>query len=219
MKFVYGEPSRFEQSGFLLARVVPRCGDPNSAIRKVAVECVCTILCIAERYEGCSQSVDDTIRSQLEIVRENIEKDDFKLLYELCKVLGSIIAARIPKHQLGSLIDGLLDAMLDVESSSSMGASIVLNSIFETEGGQLTQHVHNIMVKLTKLLEKIKSPGARNMALKSVRSLASHHLKTVLNVILIQQLPFPQYVFNNIFYLVFYKYIFYAYYFINISIQ
>lgn len=35
MKFAYECPSTFGQTGFLLARIVPRCTDPNKNIRKV----------------------------------------------------------------------------------------------------------------------------------------------------------------------------------------
>lgn len=35
VKFAYEGPTTFTQSGFLLARVVPRCTDPNRNIRKV----------------------------------------------------------------------------------------------------------------------------------------------------------------------------------------
>ena len=50
MKFAYEGPSTFGQTGFILAKIVPRCADPNKTIRKVAVECVCLMLCIANRY-------------------------------------------------------------------------------------------------------------------------------------------------------------------------
>lgn len=50
VKFAYEGPTTFGQTGLILARIIPRCTDPNKNTRKIAIECVCLVLCIAGRY-------------------------------------------------------------------------------------------------------------------------------------------------------------------------
>nr|CAI5839463.1 unnamed protein product [Callosobruchus analis] len=184
MKFAYDCPTSFGQTGFLLAKVVPRCTDSNKKIRKVAVECICLILCIAARYEGHMRDHDKVLSNSLQHVQQQIDSDDPKLLYNLTADLAHII------FPIGHFVDGLVDALLDSEPSSSNGSSVVLFNTLKSKGGELQSHVPNVLDKILKQLYNIKCQRTKFSALKSILNLATHHSKIVCGVLLNQPLPF-----------------------------
>lgn len=190
MKFAYEGPTTFGQTGFLLARIIPRCTDPNNTIRKVAVECACLVLCIAGRYEGHMQDNDKLMQNALQNVRSNIDTNDPKVLFDLTTDLANVIANNIPKHQLPHFVDSLLDSLMDIEPSSSTGASVILNVVLRLKGNELLPQINDIMVKLLGLLEKIRCSSTRNTTLKAVHSFCKHHLKPIIAVMSTQPLPY-----------------------------
>ncbi|KAJ8916184.1 hypothetical protein NQ315_016323 [Exocentrus adspersus] len=190
MKFAYDSPSSFGQTGFLLARVVPRCTDPNKNIRRVAVDCLCLVLCIAARYEGHMRDHDKVLSNSLQHVQQQIESDEPRLLYNLTSDLAHIICINMPAFQLIHFVEGLTETLLDVESSSSSGSSVVLNATLKAKGGELQGHVTHVLEKLLKQLDCIKCPRTRSYALRGVLNLATHHSRTVCGMLLAQSLPF-----------------------------
>uniref|UniRef100_A0A6P7GVH6 Maestro heat-like repeat-containing protein family member 1 n=1 Tax=Diabrotica virgifera virgifera TaxID=50390 RepID=A0A6P7GVH6_DIAVI len=190
MKFAYECPTTFGQTGFLLAKVVPRCTDLNKNIRKVSVECLCIILCIAARYEGHMRDHDKVLSNSLQHIHQQIDSDEPKLLYNLTSDLAHIICVNLPSFQLIHCIDGLTDALLDCESSSSNGSSVVLNVILKNKGGELSSHVVHVIEKLLKQLYQIRCPRTKSSTYRAVLNLAMHHSKTVCGILLNQPLPF-----------------------------
>ncbi|CAG9840062.1 unnamed protein product [Diabrotica balteata] len=190
MKFAYECPTTFGQTGFLLSKVVPRCTDPNKNIRKVAVECLCIILCIAARYEGHMRDHDKVLSNSLQHIHQQIDSDEPKLLYNLTSDLAHIICINLPSFQLIHCIDGLTDALLDCEPSSSNGSSVVLNVILKNKGGELLSHVVPVIEKLLKQLYQIRCPRTKSSTYRAVLNLAMHHSKTVCGILLNQPLPF-----------------------------
>ncbi|XP_017784468.1 PREDICTED: maestro heat-like repeat-containing protein family member 1 [Nicrophorus vespilloides] len=192
MKFAYEGPSTFGQTGIILARVVPRCTDPNKNTRKVAVECVCLMLCISGRYEGHMRDNDKVLSNSLLHVQEQIDTEDPKLLFNLITELATIIGNNIPKYQLGHFVDTLLEGLLDVEASSSNGSSVVLNTVIKLKGADIQPFVGELLEKLLSTLDKITCSRTRSTALATVLSFANHHIKAVVGIILQQPLPYEQ---------------------------
>lgn len=192
MKFAYESPSTFSQTGLLLGRIIPRCTDPNKNIRKIAVECVWLVLCIANRYEGRMRDYDKQLQNSLSNVLENIDTEEPKTLFNLTTDLAHVVSSNIPIFQLYNFTDALLDALLDVESASSNGASVVLNTVLKNKGGDLQPHVNDVTKKTVALLNDIKCQRTRSTALRAIHSLSTHHLKAVVHVILAQALPYNQ---------------------------
>ncbi|CAH1975454.1 unnamed protein product [Acanthoscelides obtectus] len=190
MKFAYDCPSTFGQTGFLLAKVVPRCTDCNRKIRKVAVECICLILCIAARYEGHMKDHDKVLSNSLQHIQQQIDTDDPNLLYNLTSDLAHVMCINLPQFQLVHFVDGLVEALMDCESSSSNGSSVVLYNTLKSKGGELQSHVPNVLDKILKQLYKIKCQRTKSSALRSIHNLATHHSKTVCGILLNQTLPF-----------------------------
>ncbi|CAG9823673.1 unnamed protein product [Phaedon cochleariae] len=190
MKFAFECPTSFGQTGFLLAKVVPRCTDPNKKIRKVATDCLCLILCIASRYDGHMRDHDKVLSNSLQHIHKQIDTDDPKLLYNLTSDLAQIICVNLPSFQLMHCIEGLSDALLDCESSSSNGSSVVLNVILKNKGSELQSHVSTVLEKLLKQLYTIQCPRTKSSTFRCVLNLAMHHSKTVCGILLSQPLPY-----------------------------
>ncbi|CAG9858443.1 unnamed protein product [Phyllotreta striolata] len=190
MKFAYECPTTFGQTGFLLSKVIPRCTDPNKNIRKVAVECLSLILCIAARYEGHMRDHDKILSNSLQHIQQQIDSDEPKLLYNLTSDLAHIISINLPPFQLMHCIEGLIEALLDCESSSSNGSSVVLNLLLKNKGGELVSHVAHITEELLKKLYKIQCPRTKSTTYRAILNLAMHHSKIVCGILLSQSLPF-----------------------------
>lgn len=190
MKFAYDCPSTFGQTGSLLAHIVPRCTDPNKNIRKIAIECICLVLCIAARYEGHMKDHDKVLSNSLQHIQHQIDSDDPKLLYNLTSDLAHVICLNIPQFQLVHFVDGLCDGLLDCESSSSNGTGVVLSMTLKSKGSELQSHVNLILAKMLKQLDKIQCPRTRSSALRGILNLATHHPKLVGSLLLAEPLPF-----------------------------
>ncbi|CAG9771935.1 unnamed protein product [Ceutorhynchus assimilis] len=190
MRFAHDLPTSFSQTGLLLARVVPRCTDPNKNIRKVAVDCVCLVLCIAARYDGHMRDHDKLLSNSLHNVQQNIESDDPKLLFNLTSDLAHVICLNLPQFQLIHFIDGLIDGLLDCETSSSNGTSVILNITLKNKGNELQNYVKQVTEKILGQLDKIQCPRTKSSTLRAVLSLASHHSRIVGGILLMQPLPY-----------------------------
>ena len=83
-------PSKFSQSGLILGRVVPRCTDPNMAVRKEAISCVQLVLSLAARYEGHMANLDNDHASELAKMREKVETEDPNVLFEVTNELAKV---------------------------------------------------------------------------------------------------------------------------------
>ena len=44
--------SNFHNFGMILAKVIPRCSDPDLVVRQHAIDCVHTLMKIQQRYQG-----------------------------------------------------------------------------------------------------------------------------------------------------------------------
>ncbi|KAI4464663.1 maestro-related heat domain-containing [Holotrichia oblita] len=192
VKFAYEGPTTFGQTGLILARIIPRCTDPNKNTRKVAIECVCLVLCIAGRYEGHMRDHDKILSNALLHIQEQIGSDDPKLLFNLTTDLAHSVALNVPKFQLVHFVEYLIDGLLDIEASSSTGCSVVLNNVIKLKGAELQGHVNELMTKILIILGKISCSRTRSNALCSILNLATHHLKPVVHILLQQTLPYDQ---------------------------
>ncbi|KAL3282132.1 hypothetical protein HHI36_005326 [Cryptolaemus montrouzieri] len=192
MKFAYDCPNNFSQTGLLISRIVPRCTDSNKNIRKVAVENLCLVLCIASRYEGHMRDHDKILSNSMQYIHQQIEQQDPKLIYNLTTDLSNIICSNMPQFQLVHFIEGLIDALIDCEPSSSNGSGVVLNLTLKSKGGELQSHIASIVQKILSQIKNIKYAPTRTSAFRAIQSAASHHSKVVSGILLQQPLPFEQ---------------------------
>lgn len=192
MKFSYEAPSQFSQTGFILGRLVPRCTDPNTNIRLVALECIRLVLYIAARYEGHMSDYNNEIGTALGALKHDIETNDPKLLFTITSELAKIVSQYLPHFQLMHFTESLLDGLLDHEPSSSSGSSVTLQVFLKLKGGELYQHVSDIILKLLKYMNDMTCSKTRSSSVRSVLALAIHHPKAVTSVLLTHPLPYER---------------------------
>ncbi|XP_030751328.1 maestro heat-like repeat-containing protein family member 1 [Sitophilus oryzae] len=190
IKFAYDCPHTFHQTGMLLAKIVPRCTDPNNNIKRVAVDCIYLTLCISSRYEGHMRDHDKVLSNSLQHVQKSIETNDPQQLFNLTSDLANVICQNLPQFQLIHFVEGLIDSLLDCESSSSNGSSVVLNITLKNKGGDLQNHVSHVTERLIAQLDSIPFTRTKTSALRAVVNLAAHHPRVVGGILLMQPLPF-----------------------------
>lgn len=100
MKIGCEAPSKFNQTGQMLGKIVPRCIDSNGTVRQVSVDILQKTLEIACIYETLTiaDSTTDWIK-EIEMVKEQIITDDPKQIYNLAGEIAKIIALRISNFQ------------------------------------------------------------------------------------------------------------------------
>nr|CAD7202277.1 unnamed protein product [Timema douglasi] len=186
----YESPSKFTQTGLLLGRLVPRCTDPCLPVRPRAVECVCLVLQLASRYEGHLADHDNDTTGALENIRQQIVTEDPSALFKVTGELARIICGKLPHFQLMHFSESLQEGLLDPETTSSSGASVVLNILLKAKGGELYHQVHDILAGLLQQLAHIHCPQTRTGTIRAVLALAGHHPKAVVSALLHRPLPF-----------------------------
>nr|CAD7435661.1 unnamed protein product [Timema monikensis] len=186
----YESPSKFTQTGLLLGRLVPRCTDPCLPVRPRAVECVCLVLQLASRYEGHLADHDNDTTGALENIQQQIVTEDPSSLFKVTGELARIICGKLPHFQLMHFSESLQEGLLDPETTSSSGASVVLNILLKAKGGELYHQVHDILAGLLQQLAHIHCPQTRTGTIRAVLALAGHHPKAVVSALLHRPLPF-----------------------------
>lgn len=93
-------PSKFNQSGTMLGKIIPRCIDSNATVRQTSIEILRKILEITCIYDTLTiaDSQMDWIRD-LQKIRDEIVTDDPKEIYKLTGELARIISIRITSFQ------------------------------------------------------------------------------------------------------------------------
>lgn len=159
---------------------------------QVGIDSLLQILCIAARYEGHVKDHDKVLGDSIEHIATNIGTNEPKLLYNLTTDLAHIVSINIPQSQLSHFIYGLLEALIDCEESSSLGSSVVLNTVLKSKGTELHAHASDIFGKLVFQLDNIKCVRTRSSTLRAILNLASHYPKVAASKLLTQPLPYSQ---------------------------
>ncbi|ESO87809.1 hypothetical protein LOTGIDRAFT_234834 [Lottia gigantea] len=182
--------SRFLNEGTFLARLVPRCTDPSNNIRQLAVNCLQATLKIGLRYEGLSADTPDQMIDALPTLKDRLRKSDPSILFSVINDLSKVIAKKLPAEHLEKFIDVLQDGLLDNQSHSASGACVVLNGFMKLRGGEIGSTVEKTLENLYDKLCIIDNQQTRTGTLRTIRTLASHHLLTVLKALLNYKLPY-----------------------------
>ncbi|KAK6184716.1 hypothetical protein SNE40_007128 [Patella caerulea] len=181
--------SRFLNEGIFLARIIPRCTDPNNNIRQLAIDCIHTTLKIGQVYEGLKDAADQMIDA-LPTLKDRLKKNDPNILFSVINDLSKVIAKKLPSEHLEKFLDVLEEGLVDNQSHSSSGACVVLNGFMKLRGGEIGAMVEKILDSLYQKLSIIDFQQTRTGTLRTIRTLASHHLLTVLKSLLNYKLPY-----------------------------
>uniref|UniRef100_A0A182QHL8 Uncharacterized protein n=1 Tax=Anopheles farauti TaxID=69004 RepID=A0A182QHL8_9DIPT len=195
MKIGCEAPSKFNQTGSMLGKIVPRCIDSNATVRQTAVDVLKKILEIACVYETLTVA-DGSVAwvSELDRIRDEIVTDDAKDIYRLAAELARIIAQRLSSYQYVQFSKCLLYSVADPESSSIIGASYVLKFFMHVKGSEMFHAIPELVKECLYAVKICEVPRAKTTILKSILALTKHHPKLVCNEILTQCLPLEDHV-------------------------
>lgn len=100
MKIGCESPSKFNQTGAMLGKMVPRCIDTNARVRETSINILKQILEISCVYETLTIADNDVhwVRG-LEAAKKDIVTDDPKEIYRLAGEISRIIAERLSNFQ------------------------------------------------------------------------------------------------------------------------
>lgn len=100
MKFGGEAPSKFNQSGSMLGKIIPRCIDSNATVRQTSIDILRKVLeisCIYDTLIIADETNDWMI--ELQTIRDNIITDDPKEIYKLAGEIAKIISMRLSNFQ------------------------------------------------------------------------------------------------------------------------
>lgn len=180
----------FHNLGALLGRLAPRGSDPQSTVRKEAMDCIYTLLYIQLRYEGYALDYQDESVESLIMLRDKLDNPDHAILYRTCSELTKIISKRLPQQQLNTLIFMLFEGLVDSQPNCARASSVVLNTILKTRGAGLQDLVPEILEVLHIRLQVIAEEQVKVAVGQSILILATQHLNTVVNTLISYPLPF-----------------------------
>ncbi|EDW00462.1 maestro heat-like repeat-containing protein family member 1 [Drosophila grimshawi] len=190
-------PSKFNQTGQMLGKIVPRCIDSNGTVRQVSVEILQKTLEIACIYETLTiASIDSSAEwlKEIESIKENIITDEPKQIYNLAGDIAKIIAIRISTFQYLQFCKTLLQSLRDPEPSSTIGSSVVLKFFIQQKGSELFHAIPDLVKDSLLALQVCDVPRAKSGVLKALVALTKHHPKLVCAEMLQQQLPYDEHV-------------------------
>ncbi|KAH8303311.1 hypothetical protein KR059_006711 [Drosophila kikkawai] len=188
-------PSKFNQTGQMLGKIVPRCIDSNGTVRQVSVEILQKTLEIACIYETLTiASIDSNADwlKEIEAIKEHIITDEPKQIYNLAGDIAKIIALRISSFQYLQFCKTLLQSLRDPEQSSTIGASVVLKFFIQQKGSELFHAIPDLVRDSLLALQVCEVPRAKSGVLKALVALTKHHPKLVCAEMLNQPLPYDQ---------------------------
>lgn len=186
-------PSKFNQTGAMLGRIVPRCIDSNATVRQVGVEILKRILEIACMYETLTiPDAQDNWMQELVQLKEDIITDDPKEIYRIAGDLAAIVATRLTNLQFVQFSKTLMYCIKDPEASSGIGASIVLKFFMQLKGSEMFHAIPDLIKEALFVIRYCDNERAKNGVIKSLVALTKHHPKLVCNEILAQPLPYEE---------------------------
>lgn len=142
MKFGGEAPSKFNQTGLMVGKTVPRCIDSNATVRQISVDILRKILEISCIYETLTIPTEDTDWvKQLTRIRSEIVTNDSSEILRMTQEVAAIIADRLPQIQYKHFCSTLVLCVDDAEQSSAVGATVMLAQFLKLKGQTI---FHNI---------------------------------------------------------------------------
>lgn len=100
MKIGCEAPSKFNQTGSMLGKILPCCIDSNAQVRETSIDILKQILEISCIYDTLTIADDnvDWVRD-LDMVKKDIITGDAKKMYQLANEIARIISQRLSNFQ------------------------------------------------------------------------------------------------------------------------
>ena len=180
--------------GKLVADLVPRCTDPELDVRREALHCIQLLLRIQEAYRGTDEGEDDQVICFVDKLMERAGQTEPHAQFQMVNDLAKVLSKKIREDELLSFLYPLFDGLMDREADSSSGACVVVNGLFRLRGDVLEPEVDAIIETLHDKMAVVAHDRTRTGILRSLRTLAAHHVKPVTEKLLAFELPYDSHV-------------------------
>ena len=189
-------PSNFTPGPYMIGAIIPRCFDPSKRVRKISVDCLQQLLRILGLYEGLSSETIEQSLVQLQSVNVRCNAEDAtsgKLdTNYVSQSLVSILGERIQHQHVLSLLDSLVETLLDTQMVSVTGCHQVLLGLVISRGSEVFQNIAGFVRKLHDKMVIMKMDETADMVgevAEVVKQFAVHNTRGVVFSLVNMELP------------------------------
>lgn len=150
VKLGVNSPSNFTPGPYMIGAMIPRCCDPSKNVRRFAMECLQHLLRILSLYEGLAVETVEQALVQLQGVNVRCNGEEGGKLEVGCvsQALVSVLGERVQHQHILSLLDSLVESVLDTQVGSVQGTIQVLTGLVVTRGSEVFQNISGFVRKL-----------------------------------------------------------------------
>jgi hypothetical protein len=150
VKLGVNSPSNFTPGPYMIGAMIPRCCDPSKNVRRFAMECLQHLLRILALYEGLDTETVEQALVQLQEVNARCNGVNGAKLEVGCvsQALVSVLGERVQHQHILSLLDSLVESVLDAQVTSVQGTISVLRGLVVTRGSEVFQNISGFVRKL-----------------------------------------------------------------------
>jgi hypothetical protein len=189
---------RWKNVGVQIAALVPRLADVDSSVRQGAMGCLELLLYIDFLLQSTSGARGQREPpAQLNSLKEfgtQITDEDVNQQVSVIWNFSVALSELVTAVELPVLFDTLLTRAQDSDTETVSASVVVLNGVLQHRGAEMAAAVPSLVSGLVHNLSLSKDEKNVNGILRSFRTLASHHLKAVVDELLAVPLPHPPHV-------------------------
>lgn len=189
---------KFLHLGPVLSMLIPRTTDSSARVRVRAMEAIQTVLYIDHILRRNARTPPDGVYDlqppqaliPMTELRARISQPElttqFAAVFEVADVLCELV---LDVDEMANMLLKVLSALNDPELTSAAGTCVALNAMLKLRGHQLQKSVPELITGMLQAMAGISEEKTMNGTLHSLRTLASHHLLDVLQVLIDTPLP------------------------------
>ncbi|MDP2434244.1 MAG: hypothetical protein Q8P67_00705, partial [archaeon] len=191
---------KFLHLGPVLSMLIPRCTDSSTRVRVRAVESVQTVLFIDHVLRqnahsppngeaGLDLRPPEALMPMTEFrgqIAQGHLTTQFGTVFEIAGIICQLL---LDDDEVANMLLKVFSALNDPELTSAAGTCVVLNAILKLRGQQLAAWLPDLVQGMVGAMGGITEEKTMNGTLHSLRTLATHHLIEVVEVLLRMPLP------------------------------
>ena len=152
VKLGVNSPSNFTPGPYMIGAVVPRCFDPSRRVRRAAVDCLQELVRTLGLYEGLTRDTVDQTLLSLQAINADCNGEEALAGRLDCELLSetvvSVLGERIQHQHVLSLLDSLVETLLDTQTPSVTGTIRVVRGLVVSRGSEVFQNIPGFVRKL-----------------------------------------------------------------------
>lgn len=186
----------FSALGPRLAVLIPRCIDPVSEVRSLAIEAVQICLFIDRGKAGQTSLPEELI--PFSEFRNRIGTNELNEQFVVISEMASALSSCLNEEELPQMLLHMMKGLTDAQSSSAGGTCVVINGLIKTRGKELLPKVSPLVGGLVNTMNGITHEQTLHGTLHAIRELANYHEIAVVDVLLESPIPHSQHVVKSL---------------------